>query len=126
MIILGEVVGRDVLNGRYNVRLPILEQAGNKNRVVVTARACITPGIYTDYTVGDIVFVDFQEMSLNKPIIMGKLYNGAASTGVLSLPGTTKLGTGANSMTIDELLIKVNTIATLASGILATNPANNS
>jgi hypothetical protein len=60
------------------VRLPLFETASSTVPVEVEALISITPGMFNNLFVGDVVFVAFEENALEKPIVIGKLYTGAA------------------------------------------------
>lgn len=63
---------------RCMVEMPLFNTASNPSPVIAEALVCITPGFYSNLCVNDIVFVTFEENKLEKPIILGKLYTGAA------------------------------------------------
>jgi hypothetical protein len=46
--------------------------------VEIEALVSITPGMYNNLFIDDVVFVAFEENALEKPIIIGKLFTGAA------------------------------------------------
>ena len=62
---------------RCIVRMPLFETAANQNPVEAEALVNITPGIFNNLEVGDIVFISFEESAIEKPIIIGKLFRGA-------------------------------------------------
>ena len=62
---------------RCRVRMPLFETAGNKMPAEATALVNITPGMFNNLVVGDVVFVGFEENAIEKPIILGKLFRGA-------------------------------------------------
>jgi hypothetical protein len=47
--------------------------------VEIEALINITPGMFNNLFVDDVVFVAFEENALEKPIVIGKLYTGAAN-----------------------------------------------
>lgn len=59
------------------VRMPLFETASETSRVEAEALTSITPGLFNNLFVGDVVFVAFEENAIEKPIIIGKLYRGA-------------------------------------------------
>jgi hypothetical protein len=100
------------------VRLPLFEAAGANEEVVLPAIISIQPGIFNGYKVDDVVLVSFENNNLNHPIVLGKLYLGAATenkdargslnvtnlnvTSTATLPITTKLAfTGDTNSIID-------------------------
>jgi hypothetical protein len=62
---------------RCIVRLPLFETASSTAPVEIEALVSITPGLFNNLFVKDVVFVAFEENALEKPIIIGKLYTGA-------------------------------------------------
>lgn len=77
MIVKGLIKTIDISDNSCTVRLPIFETAASQGEVVLKAVISTVPGMYSGYTVGDIVFVDFENNKLNQPIVVGKLYLGA-------------------------------------------------
>ncbi len=61
---------------RCIVRMPLFETAANPSPVEAEALVSITPGLFNNLFVGDVVFVAFEENALEKPIIIGKLFRG--------------------------------------------------
>lgn len=63
---------------RCVVRMPLFENASNTSPVTAEALVSITPGLFNNLFVNDVVFVAFEENALEKPIIIGKLYKGTS------------------------------------------------
>ncbi|MBR5480395.1 MAG: hypothetical protein IKU85_01670 [Bacteroidaceae bacterium] len=63
---------------RCLVRMPLFETAAQTTPVEAEALVNITPGIFNNIEVGDIVFISFEEGAIEKPIILGKLFRGAS------------------------------------------------
>ena len=62
------------------VRIPLFENASrNVNIIEADAQFSIVPGIYNSYKVGDIVFIGFEENSMESPVILGKLFVSASA-----------------------------------------------
>lgn len=61
---------------RCVVRMPLFETASSTSPVEIEALVNITPGLFNNLFINDIVFVGFEENALEKPIILGKLYRG--------------------------------------------------
>lgn len=66
---------------RCIVRMPLFETAANPNPVTAEALVNVTPGMFNNLEVGDIVFISFEESAIEKPIILGKLFRGAEIEG---------------------------------------------
>lgn len=62
---------------RCVVRMPLFETASSSTPVVAEALVNITPGVFNNIEVDDVVFVGFEENAIEKPIILGKLFKGA-------------------------------------------------
>ena len=88
---------------RCVVRMPLFETASSSAPVQMEALVNISPGVYNNLFVGDVVFVAFEENALEKPIVIGKLFTGSSNE------GNTKGGAGI----FDTL--KVRTSATIPS-----------
>ena len=56
------------------VRVPLFETASQREEFVSDAVFSIVPGIYNSYKVGDVVWVEFENNSLETAVILGKLY----------------------------------------------------
>ena len=61
---------------RCVVQMPIFQTAANPNPVTAEALINITPGLFNNLAVGDVVFIAFEENAIEKPIIIGKLFRG--------------------------------------------------
>jgi hypothetical protein len=70
---------------RCIIRLPLFETASSTVPVEIEALVSITPGMFNNLFENDVVFVAFEENALEKPIIIGKLYTGAANE--INTPG---------------------------------------
>lgn len=105
------------INGAGNrciVRMPLFETASSSSPVEAEALINITPGLFNNLAIGDVVFVSFEENALEKPIILGKLFKGA----------TTENNIRGGMGILDTL--KVNSAATIPSSTLFEFPAKNS
>lgn len=69
---------------RCMVEMPLFNTASNPSPVIAEALVCITPGFYSNLSVGDIVFIAFEENAIDKPIILGKLFTGAVNESEVS------------------------------------------
>jgi hypothetical protein len=56
--------------------MPLFETAADPTPVEAEALINITPGLFNNLAVGDIVFIAFEENAIEKPIILGKLFRG--------------------------------------------------
>jgi hypothetical protein len=75
MVTKGIIKSIDLLGNTCTVHIPFFETAGN-DPIVETATVSNTPGSYNGYKVGDVVYVAFEDGSMNNPVIIGKLYLG--------------------------------------------------
>ena len=66
---------------RCLVRMPLFETSASATPIEVEAVINITPGIYNNLVVGDVVFVAFEENKFEKPVVIGKLFRGAEIEG---------------------------------------------
>lgn len=103
------------INGAGNrciVRMPLFETAASSAPVEAEALISITPGMFNNLVIGDIVFVAFEENALEKPIIIGKLFTGATNEDKVN-----------GGMGILDTL-RANTAATVPCSTLFVYPAN--
>ena len=77
MVTKGQIKSINRAGNRCVVRLPLFETASSTAPVEIEALVSITPGMFNNLFVNDVVFVAFEENALEKPIIIGKLYTGA-------------------------------------------------
>ena len=77
MVTKGLIRSINRAGNRCIVRLPLFETASSTAPVELEALVNITPGMFNNLFVNDVVFVAFEENALEKPIIIGKLYTGA-------------------------------------------------
>lgn len=96
MVTKGQIKSINRAGNRCVVRLPLFETASSTVPVEIEALINITPGLYNNLFVNDIVFVAFEENALEKPIVIGKLYTGAYNE------STTKGGAGV----LDTLTVR--------------------
>lgn len=120
MVTKGLIKSIDYNSNTCKVRLPLFENASQPSEVCVTAIFAIQPGSINGYKENDVVIVAFDGGSVSSPIVIGKLYLGAAeeakeSRGAIkcdslsvaseaTLPLTTKLisgNFGTNTIDID-------------------------
>ena len=79
MVTKAEVKSINGAANRVVVRMPLFETASSSAPVLVEALVSITPGLFNNLVVGDVVFVAFEENSIEKPIIIGKLFKGVSA-----------------------------------------------
>lgn len=77
MITKGLVRSINRAGNRCVVRLPLFETASSTSPIEIEALVSITPGMYNNLYVNDVVFVAFEENALEKPIVIGKLFTGS-------------------------------------------------
>ena len=95
---------------RCIVEMPLFATASSTTPVLAEALFNITPGMFNNIFVGDIVFVAFEENALEKPIIIGKLFKNTQNEN--ATPG----GAGVLST------LRVNSAATIPSSTLFNFP----
>lgn len=98
------------VGNRCIVHMPLFDTAANSYPVKAEALVSITPGLYNNLAVNDVVFVAFEENALEKPIIIGKLYKGSSNESL------TNGGVGIFNT------LKVNSAAIIPSSTLYTFP----
>ena len=79
MVTKGQIKSINRAGNRCVVRLPLFETASSTSPVEIEALVSITPGLFNNLFVNDVVFVAFEENALEKPIIIGKLYTGSTN-----------------------------------------------
>lgn len=84
---------------RCIVRVPLFESASSSTPIELEALFNITPGMFNNIFIGDIVFIGFEENAMEKPVILGKLYKGASkennTTGGAAIIDTLRVNTAA-------------------------------
>ena len=99
MITKAEIQSINTAGNRCIVRMPLFETASSLAPVEAEALVSITPGMFSNLRVKDIVFISFEENALEKPIIIGKLYKGSAdeseTPGGMGILDTLKVRTAA-------------------------------
>lgn len=63
----------------YKVRIPVYNRAqyavsSTPTSQLPIAHVCCPPGYFPSYSVGDIVYVTFEDNNTNKPVIIGQLF----------------------------------------------------
>jgi hypothetical protein len=76
MITKGIIKSIDYNNNTCIIRIPLFENAAQKDEVYATATFAIQPGFINSYNENDVVIISFEENRINSPIILGKLYLG--------------------------------------------------
>ena len=79
MVTKAEIKSINGAGNRCIVRMPLFETAASSAPVQAEALVSITPGLFNNLVVGDVVYVAFEENAIEKPIIIGKLFKGTAS-----------------------------------------------
>lgn len=91
-------------DNHFKVRVPFMED-NTGEEAIYDALLCISPTSYNGYSVGDVVFVTFENNKYNNCIILGKMFTSTPTsssaytltdelkvTGQAYLPPTTKIG----------------------------------
>ena len=91
-------------DNHFKVRVPFMED-NTGEEAVYDALLCVSPTSYNGYSVGDVVFVTFENNKYNNCIILGKMFTSTPTdssaytltdelkvTGQAYLPPTTKIG----------------------------------
>lgn len=64
-------------DNHFIVYIPFLRKANDKEEnATLSATLCYIPGITNTFSVGDIVYVSFEENKASNPVIIGKLFTG--------------------------------------------------
>lgn len=79
MLTEGEIVSVDEEAGTCRVRIPLFESLGEGIQTILTAHIAILPGAFNKYKVGDLVWLGFERNKADIPVIIGKMYQGAAA-----------------------------------------------
>lgn len=101
------------------VRLPLFEKAGISEKALFDASVCQEPGSLNGYVEGDCVVVGFMDNTMEKPLILGKLFTGGEESATnfshanslvvtesAKLPGNTTIG----GVSVRELITKMNAV----------------
>lgn len=79
MLTKGIVKSINRSGNRCIVELPLFQTASDPNPIELEATINITPGLFNNLFINDIVFVSFEENALEKPVVLGKLFRGTAN-----------------------------------------------
>lgn len=85
MITKAIVVSKVPNSSKYTVRIPILDgiQGGNistPDGLLAQATVCTLPNVKNVVNPGDIVYVEFEENDMGRPVILGHLYQENSKT----------------------------------------------
>ena len=78
LVTKGIIKSIDYASNTYNVNIPLFEGVNNDFPVTLPAIAAVPPGVFNGYNVNDVVIITFEDNSIAKPVIVGKLYLGAS------------------------------------------------
>lgn len=107
-------------DNHFTVYIPLLRKANApESSATLDATLVCIPGVDNAYTVGDVVYVDFEENQNNKPVIIGKLYLGRSDPDSINTTMTLKSlevkeisalssNTAVNGLNILDLYTKIN------------------
>lgn len=79
MLTKAEIEEIDLVGNSCKVRIPVFETSAQGNPEILEAKFVISPGEFNGYQVGDIVEIGFDNGHINRPIVIGKFYNGVAA-----------------------------------------------
>ena len=82
MVTKGIIRSINRAGNRCVVRMPLFETASSSVPVEAEALVSITPGMFNNLFINDVVFIAFEENALEKPIIIGKLYTGSQNENI--------------------------------------------
>lgn len=74
MLVKGIIKSIDYNSNDCTVRIPTFETASQQEEVTMNAIFSIVPGVYNNYKVDDIVWIDFENNISEQAVIVGKLY----------------------------------------------------
>lgn len=77
MVTKGIIKSIDFNGNSCIVRMPYFETAGS-SEVICEALISNTPGVYNGYKENDVVWIAFEDGTMESPVVIGKLYLGAA------------------------------------------------
>ena len=77
-MILKAIIESTNLDNQYRIRIPKYHQIDGVSTATPInqlpfASVCYQPGIIPNYSIGDVVYIDFENDDLSQPIILGKL-----------------------------------------------------
>lgn len=97
---------------RCVVRMPLFETPASVIPVEAEAIVSVTPGVFNNLVVNDVVLVAFEENAMEKPVILGKLFMGANTEGNIRGGGgvfnTIKVNSEANLPASTSFVFPVN------------------
>lgn len=67
----------DLNKNSCQVRVPLFENAASRMPIILEALISNPPGMYNNISIGDIVFIGFEENKIEKPVILGKMFISA-------------------------------------------------
>lgn len=75
MITVGEIKDKYYSNDTllYVVDFSIFKFQGMSSAPTIDATACVSPGVYEPYKIGDLVYVGFVNNEYSQPVVLGKI-----------------------------------------------------
>lgn len=64
---------------RFKIRVPVFESYSGADKAIMEANAIAMPGYIPNYQPGDVVYIAFEDNSLNDPLILGGIFKGNQS-----------------------------------------------
>jgi hypothetical protein len=117
MIVKGIIKTINYNDNSCTVRLPLFETVATSGEVILSAVFMSQPGMYNGYAENDVVFVDFENDSLDSPIVIGKLYLGATAETASAKKGgiaVSSLNVSSDATLPVDTKIAVDRVATVA------------
>lgn len=60
------------------VRIPAFETAASTSQAIIDAQIAVQPWVFGGYAVDDVVWLGFEHNHIDAPVVIGKVYLGAA------------------------------------------------
>ena len=84
MITEAIILSIDFTSNTCQVKIPLFETVNTIYSTAITASFACPPGVYNGFKQNDIVWVGFVENRPNKPVVLGKIYQGISAEAATS------------------------------------------